>query len=56
VLRTEGTRTLVELEPGCDDQMVLRAALATGPVREFRRDVARLSDLFRHGVTETEEG
>jgi ABC-2 type transport system ATP-binding protein len=56
VLRTEGMRTLLELEPGCDDQMMLRAALATGPVREFRRDVPRLSDLFRHVVTETEEG
>jgi ABC-2 type transport system ATP-binding protein len=56
VRRTEGTRTLLELEPGCDDQMVLRAALATGPVREFRRDVPRLSDLFRHVVTAMGEG
>jgi ABC-2 type transport system ATP-binding protein len=52
VLRTEGTRTLIELAPGADDQVVLRAALATGPVREFRRDVPSLSDLFRHVMTE----
>jgi ABC-2 type transport system ATP-binding protein len=32
--------------------VVLRAALATGPVREFRRDVPSLSDLFRHVMTE----
>jgi ABC-2 type transport system ATP-binding protein len=56
VLRTEGARTLLALEATADDQAVLRAALATGPVREFRRDVPRLSDLFRHVVTETEEG
>ena len=35
-----------------DDQMVLRAALATGPVREFGRDVLSLSELFRHVMTE----
>jgi ABC-2 type transport system ATP-binding protein len=52
VLRTAGTRTLLALDPGCDDQMVLRAALATGPVREFRRHVPGLSELFRHVVTE----
>jgi ABC-2 type transport system ATP-binding protein len=52
VLRREGTRTLIELGAGCDDQAVLRAALATGPVREFRRDVPSLSELFRHVVTE----
>jgi ABC-2 type transport system ATP-binding protein len=52
VVRSEGTRTLLELEPGGDDQAVLRAALETGPVREFRRDVPSLSDLFRHVMTE----
>jgi ABC-2 type transport system ATP-binding protein len=51
-LRTEGTRTLLELEPGVDDQAVLHAALATGTVREFRRDVPSLSELFRHVMTE----
>jgi ABC-2 type transport system ATP-binding protein len=56
VLRTDGTRTLLELEPGSDDQTVLRAALESGPVREFRRDVPSLSDLFRHVVSEGKEG
>jgi ABC-2 type transport system ATP-binding protein len=51
-LRAEGTRTLLELEPGCDDQTVLRAAIESGPVREFRRDVPSLSELFRDAVTE----
>jgi ABC-2 type transport system ATP-binding protein len=52
VLRTEGTRTLIELAPGVDDQVVLHTALETGPVREYRRDVPSLSDLFRHVMTE----
>jgi ABC-2 type transport system ATP-binding protein len=52
VLRTEGSRTLLELDAGCDDQAVLRAALETGPVREFRRDVPRLSEVYRNVVTE----
>ena len=52
VLRTEGSRTLLELDAACDDQVVLRAALETGPVREFRRDVPRLSEVCRHVVTE----
>ena len=55
VLRSEGTRTLLALEPGSDDQVILRAALSTGPVREFRRDVPRLSELFRHVVGERGE-
>lgn len=52
VLRTDGSRWLLDLAPGFDDQSVLRAALATGPVREFTRDVPSLSELFRQYVTE----
>jgi len=52
VVRTEGSRTLVELGPGADEQAVLKAALDTGPVLEFRRDVPSLADLFRHAVAE----
>jgi ABC-2 type transport system ATP-binding protein len=52
VLRTEGSRTLLALEATGDDQAVLRAALETGPVREFRRDVPSLSEVYRHVVTE----
>ncbi|HKF16852.1 MAG TPA: ATP-binding cassette domain-containing protein [Candidatus Dormibacteraeota bacterium] len=51
-LRKEGTRTLFELDGGADDQLVLRAALNHGPVREFRRDLASLTELFRHAVSE----
>ncbi|HYM50513.1 MAG TPA: ATP-binding cassette domain-containing protein [Candidatus Limnocylindrales bacterium] len=52
VARKDGSRTLIELDQDADDQAVLQAALATGPVREFRRDVPPLSELFRHVVAE----
>ncbi len=52
VVRTDGSRVLLELDPSTDDQSVLRAALATGPVREFRRNVPSLLDIFRHAMTE----
>ena len=51
VVRTDGSRVLLELRDGADDQAVLHAALATGPVREFRRDTPRLSELFRDIVS-----
>ncbi len=52
VVRRVGSRTLVELAAAADDQAVLRAALATGPVHEFRRDIPNLSELFRHIIAE----
>ena len=52
VVRTDGSRVLLELEKSADDQSILRAALATGPVREFRRNVPSLLDIFRHAMTE----
>ena len=51
----ENGRTVLVLEPGADDQEALRAALATGPVREFSRRRPTLTELFRHVVSETEE-
>jgi ABC-2 type transport system ATP-binding protein len=48
----EGSRVLLELDASADDQSVLKAALATGPVREFRRDVPSLLDVFREAMTE----
>ncbi len=51
-----GTRTRLELSPGTDDQAVLRAALATGPVHEFARRRPDLTDLFRHIVAEDTGG
>jgi ABC-2 type transport system ATP-binding protein len=53
VLGRKGTVTELELT-GADDQDVLKAALATGPVREFAREQPSLADLFRTVVT-TEE-
>jgi ABC-2 type transport system ATP-binding protein len=51
-VRAEGSRRLLELEPPADDQALLRAALETGPVREFRRDLPTLSEMFRSAVSE----
>ncbi|MFR9730924.1 ABC transporter ATP-binding protein [Saccharopolyspora sp. MS10] len=52
VLSLREGRTVLELAEGADDQAVLRAALATGPVHEFRRERPDLTDLFRTAVTE----
>ncbi|HYS34928.1 MAG TPA: ATP-binding cassette domain-containing protein [Pseudonocardiaceae bacterium] len=49
---SDGDRTVLELQPGTDDQTVLRAAMATGPVREFARRRPSLTELFRNVVTE----
>ncbi|WP_261560851.1 DUF4162 domain-containing protein, partial [Frankia tisae] len=45
------SRTVLELGPGADDQAVLRAALASGPVREFRPRRPSLAELFRDVVS-----
>jgi ABC-2 type transport system ATP-binding protein len=52
VLGRTGPVTELELGDGADDQAVLKAALATGPVREFAREQPSLTDLFRSVVTE----
>ncbi len=52
VLQHTGTRTVLELHAGGDDQTVLRAALATGPVHEFARRRPSLTELFREVVTD----
>jgi ABC-2 type transport system ATP-binding protein len=52
IVRRDGSRVLVELDATADDQAVLRAALATGPVREFRRDEPSLLEIFREAMTE----
>jgi ABC-2 type transport system ATP-binding protein len=41
---------LVELDEDVDDQLVLKAALATGPVRLFAQRQPSLSELYRHVV------
>jgi ABC-2 type transport system ATP-binding protein len=52
LVKVDGPRTLVELPTTAGDQALLQAALATGPVREFRRDIPTLSELFRSVITE----
>ena len=47
--------TIVELAPGADEQLVLQAALATGPVHEFARRRVSLTELFRDVVTDAVE-
>jgi ABC-2 type transport system ATP-binding protein len=43
-------RLVVELDEGVDDQSVLRAALATGPVQMFAQRRPSLTELFRDVV------
>ncbi|HLU54523.1 MAG TPA: ATP-binding cassette domain-containing protein [Pseudonocardia sp.] len=51
VLGDDGAaRTRVRLTPGTDDQEVLRAALAAGPVHEFHRWRPPLTELYRDVV------
>jgi ABC-2 type transport system ATP-binding protein len=45
-----GSRTVLELGDGVDDQAVLRAALETGAVTEFSRRLPSLTELFRNVV------
>ena len=55
VLESEGTRLLLELAPGADDQAILLRALATGPVADFHRHRPTLSELFRSAVSAPNE-
>ncbi|MGH3759967.1 ABC transporter ATP-binding protein [Actinophytocola sp.] len=50
VLDVHNGRTRLHLEDGVDDQAVLTAALATGPVREFTRVRPTLAELYRDVV------
>jgi len=52
LLQTDGSRRLFELDRGVDDQALLQAALATGPVRAFERVEPSLGELFRTVVGE----
>ena len=47
LVRTDGSRRLFELDGGVDDQALLGAALATGPVRAFERVEPSLGEIFR---------
>jgi ABC-2 type transport system ATP-binding protein len=50
VVQQDGDRTILELLPGADDQLILRTALATGPVREFATRRPSLTELYREVV------
>ncbi|WP_291412624.1 ABC transporter ATP-binding protein [Actinophytocola sp.] len=50
VLEVHNGRTRLHLRNGTDDQAVLTAALATGPVREFTRVRPTLAELYRDVV------
>jgi ABC-2 type transport system ATP-binding protein len=52
LVQTDGSRRLFELDPGTDDQALLGAALATGPVRAFERVEPSLGELFRAAIEE----
>ncbi|GAB3493763.1 ABC transporter ATP-binding protein [Amycolatopsis cihanbeyliensis] len=52
VVSDSGSETVLELESGADDQAVLAAALATGPVTEFSRRRPTLTELFRNVVSD----
>ena len=47
LVERDGSRRLFELDPGVDDQSLLQAALATGPVRAFERVEPSLGEIFR---------
>jgi ABC-2 type transport system ATP-binding protein len=52
VVSEEDGRTVLRVEDWADDQEVLKAALATGPVHEFSRRRPALTELFRNVVKE----
>ena len=52
VEQRHGSRVLLALSDTGNDQAVLKAALAAGPVREFAWQRPGLKDLFRAVVTE----
>lgn len=54
VVGTAGSRVLLELAAGTDDQAILAAAQRTGPVREFRPAESSLVELFRDVVLEAQ--
>lgn len=51
VLEVHDGRTRLALDPGVDDQAVLAAALATGPVHGFTRVRPTLAELYRDVVS-----
>ncbi|WP_326566494.1 ATP-binding cassette domain-containing protein [Amycolatopsis rhabdoformis] len=52
VVESSGATTVFELAAHADDQAILAAALATGPVTEFSRQRRTLAELFRDAVAQ----
>jgi ABC-2 type transport system ATP-binding protein len=52
LMQAAGSRLLFELDPGVDNQALLHAALATGPVLEFGRVEPSLGEIFRTVIEE----
>jgi len=52
LMQTDGSRWLFEIDPGVDNQALLHAALATGPVLEFSRVEPSLGEIFRTVIEE----
>jgi ABC-2 type transport system ATP-binding protein len=52
VVRSEGTRALLEPAAGVDDQAILQIALRAGPVHEFGPAQPTLVELFRSFIDE----
>jgi ABC-2 type transport system ATP-binding protein len=50
LVELDGARAVFDLAPGTDDQEVLRAALARGPVRSFSPVTPSLAEIFREVV------
>lgn len=50
--RFEGASTVLDVEPGIDEQVILRAAMQAGTVRSFTFRRASLTEMFRHVVSE----
>jgi ABC-2 type transport system ATP-binding protein len=55
VVSQQGGDTLLELEPGLDDQAVLHAALRTGRVTHFAWRQPTLVELFREAVADPQQ-
>ncbi|GIE27278.1 ABC transporter ATP-binding protein [Actinoplanes italicus] len=50
LLELDGRRAVFDLDPGTDDQAVLRSALARGPVRAFAPVRPSLAEIFREVI------
>ncbi|MBG0559876.1 ABC transporter ATP-binding protein [Actinoplanes aureus] len=50
LVELDGPRAVIDLDPATDDQQVLRAALARGPVRAFGPVRPSLAEIFREVI------